>query len=87
MLITQNRTSEYYCELERLTLNEKSNEYIQIPINIEKQFMDGNYLKFISSTKKIPRPEYEQFITKLIDTIRNEAARSFEKSCKSIRLD
>ena len=87
MFITQNRTGEYFTEIEKLTQEELANEYIQIPVSIEQQFIDGNFQKFIKNTNNVPMPEYNLFITQLIGAIRNEAARSFEKCCRYMSIE
>ena len=87
MLIQENRYSEYYVELERIPNQELMNIYISVPYKIEQYLMEGNYIQLLNSIKVYPMKEYEVFINKLVNTIRNEAAQCFQKACNKLSIE
>jgi 26S proteasome regulatory subunit N12 len=48
--------------------------------------MDGNYNKLLEARVTAPAPEFQFFINRVIETIRNEIATSAEKAYSSLTL-
>ena len=86
-LIYKNRTSDYYTELELLTLEEQKNQFISVAVTLEQHFVDGNYYKILHTKQHVPIEIYNYFIDGMIDTVRHEAARSAEKAYKSLKVE
>lgn len=86
-LVYKNRTTDYYTELELLTLEEQKNQYISVALSLEQHFIDGNYHKILHTKQHIPLDIYNYFIDKMIDTVRHEAARSAERAYRSLKID
>jgi len=85
-LLSFNRNTEYCSELELLKLDQFSNEYISLPVEIERSISEGNYSKLISLQNALKEPAYLFYLGKLNSSIRYEIARSAEKSFNSISL-
>ncbi len=85
-LIYKNKTADYYTELELLTVEELKNPCIAVAVALMQHFVDGNYHKIIHNQQAVPLPIYQYFISKMIDTVRHEAARSAEKAYKCLRV-
>ena len=65
-------------------MEDHSDPYISVPVNLETHFADGNYSKVLATKKNVQREEYNFFIDKFIDAVRNEIARSAEVSYESL---
>lgn len=86
-LIYKNRAADYYTEIETLTIEEQKNIYISVAVNLEQYFVDGNYFKILQTKQNVPLQIYNFFIDKMIETVREESARSAEKAYGRLRLE
>jgi len=86
-LIYKNRTADYYTELELLSAEEQKSIYISVAVSLEQYFIDGNYFKILHTKQNVPMQIYNYFIDKMIDTVRQETARSAEKAYKKLLND
>ena len=84
-LLSQNKISEFHVELQSIPSSDHSNIYINVPVSLEQYFVDGNYAKVLA-TKNVPLDAYNFFISKFIDTVRTEIARSVEVSYNQLTL-
>ena len=89
-LLTNQKQQEGRCqfhgELQRIPVEDHSDPYISVPVNLETHFVDGNYSKVLATKKSAQRDEYSFFIDKFIDAVRVELARSAEVSYKSLSI-
>lgn len=90
-LLTQGDISRFHIELEAIynapQFNVEKDKFLQFPINLERNLMEGNYIKIwklLQSDGSLPCKEYQHFTSTLIKTLRVEIAKSIEKTNDSI---
>lgn len=90
-LLTQGDISKFHVELESIynapQFNIDKDKYLQFPIDLERNLMEGNYIKIwklLQSDAELPCKEYQHFTSTLINTLRVEIAKSIEKTTDSI---
>lgn len=85
-LLSNNKTTEFSTEIELIDIKDRSSEYINISLEIERCIMEGNYKK-LSSLKNSNDKYFNYFLNKFDDTIRFQIARSIERSYDSLKLE
>lgn len=92
-LLSQGLVSRFHIELESLSYfqqyNIESDKYLQFPINLEKNLMEGNYIKIwnlLNNHENLPCQEYHIFIDTLVNALRLEIAQSLEKTYTSVPI-
>lgn len=90
-LLSQGLISKFHVELELIynspQYDTESDKYLSFPINLERNLMEGNYIKIwklLKDDHSLPCKEYGHFRSTLIDALRFEIARSLEKTYDSI---
>lgn len=90
-LLTQGDVSKFHIELEAIynapQFNIDKDHYLQFPIDMERNLMEGNYIKIwklLQSEDSLPCKEYQHFTSTLVNTLRVEIAKSIEKTNDSI---
>lgn len=91
-LLSQGLISKFHVELEYIfnkrQYNIEKDSYLQFPINLERNLMEGNYNKIWKllneSDNKLPCKEYKHFIDTLITALRFEIAKSLERTYESL---
>lgn len=99
-LLLQGSISKFHVEMEHVyhsaDLDTERDRYLQFPINLERNLMEGNYIKIWKllneSDAKLPCEEYTHFIDTLTTALRFEILRSLERTylllpinnCKSL---
>lgn len=93
-LLSQGLISKFHIELEQIYNSTKFNidqdNYLKFPINLEKNLMEGNYIKIwklLKQDKSLPCKEYSHFIDTLTNALRFEIAKSLEKTYESIPIN
>ncbi|KAI5952515.1 rpn12 [Candida jiufengensis] len=92
-LLSQGLISKFHIELE-LIYNSKqydveNDKYLNLPINLESNLMEGNYIKIwklLKEEKNLPCKEFNHFIDTLINALRYEISKSIEKTYDSIPI-
>lgn len=92
-LISQGLISKFHIELEYIYntafFDVENDQYLQYPIELEKNLMEGNYIKIwklLQNDALLPCPECRHFKDTLINTLRYEIAKSIEKTNKKIPI-
>lgn len=92
-LLSQGLISKFHVELETIynsrQFNVEKDDYLQFPINLERNLMEGNYIKIwklLQNDSSLPCKEYIHFTETLIKTLRYEIAKSIEKTNDSIPI-
>lgn len=92
-LLSQGLISNFHLELEVLYNSSKfdvdRDHYLQFPISLEKNLMEGNYIKIwklLGDERNLPCKEYKLFIATLINALRFEIAKSLDKTYDSIPI-
>lgn len=92
-LLTQGLISKFHIELELIYNSNKYNiendKFLNFPINLEKNLMEGNYIKIwklLNQERTLPCPEYRHFIGTLTNALRFEIAKSLETAYDSIPI-
>lgn len=90
-LLLQGRISRFHVELEYIvntdTFDVDKDKYLQYPIELEKNLMEGNYIqvwRLLQNDASLPCPEFGHFKDTLVNTLRYEIAKSLEKTNKKI---
>lgn len=93
-LLSQGSISKFHIELENIyscsQYDVDKDVFLQFPINLEKNLMEGNYIKIWKLLKQelaLPCKEYTHFIDTLINALRFEIARSLEKTYESLPIN
>ena len=92
-LLSQGLISKFHVELEVIynssQYDAQQDKYLQFPINLESNLMEGNYIKIwklLKEEKNLPCQEYTHFVDTLINALRFEIAKSLEKTFDSIPI-
>lgn len=92
-LLSQGLISKFHVELEVIynssQYDVQQDKYLQFPINLESNLMEGNYIKIwklLKEEKNLPCQEYTHFVDTLINALRFEIAKSLEKTYDSIPI-
>ena len=92
-LLTQGDISKFHIELESIyhapQFNIDKDKYLQYPIDMERNLMEGNYIKIwklLQADSNLPCKEYQHFTSTLVNTLRVEIAKSIEKTNDSIPI-
>lgn len=92
-LLSQGLISKFHVELETIynsrQFNVDKDKYLQFPIDLERNLMEGNYIKIwklLQNDSALPCKEYIHFTETLINTLRHEIAKSIEKTNDSIAV-
>lgn len=92
-LLSQGLISKFHVELEVIynssQYDTQQDKYLQFPINLESNLMEGNYIKIwklLKEEKNLPCQEYTHFVDTLINALRFEIAKSLEKTYDSIPI-
>lgn len=92
-LLSQGLLSKFHLELEAIYnsphVNVEKDAYLLFPIDLERNMMEGNYLKIwklLQQDSTLPCPEFEHFRSTLVNTLRHEIAKSIEKTNSSIPI-
>ena len=92
-LLSQGLISKFHVELEIIYSSDSydtdADKFLQFPINLERNLMEGNYIKIwklLREEKNLPCKEFGHFIDTLINALRFEIARSLEKTYESIPI-
>ncbi|ABN66500.2 predicted protein [Scheffersomyces stipitis CBS 6054] len=93
-LLSQGLISKFHTELEVIYNSNhddiENDKYLQFPINLERNLMEGNYnkiWKLLKEDKNLPCQEFAHFIDTLIQALRFEIAKSIEKTYESIPIN
>lgn len=92
-LLSQGLISKFHVELEIIynsnQYDVENDSFLQFPINLESNLMEGNYIKIwklLKEEKNLPCLEYTHFVDTLINALRYEIAKSLEKTYSSIPI-
>lgn len=92
-LLSQGLISKFHVELEVIynssQYDAQQDKYLQFPINLESNLMEGNYIKIwklLKEEKNLPCQEYTHFVDTLINALCFEIAKSLEKTYDSIPI-
>ncbi|KAF3992245.1 hypothetical protein FT663_01236 [Candidozyma haemuli var. vulneris] len=90
-LLSQGLISKFHVELETIynspSFNVEKDKYLNYPIDLERNLMEGNYIKIwklLQNEGSLPSKEFHLFTQTLINTLRFEIAKSIEKTNDSI---
>lgn len=94
-LLSQGSISKFHIELETLynssQFDAEKDKYLQFPINLERNLMEGNYIKIWKllneSDSKLPCQEYTHFTATLITALRFEISKSLERTYDSLPIN
>lgn len=73
-LLVENRLGDFHAEMELLGEDDFKNPLVQFPVRLEEWLMEGSYNKILSTSSETPSPLYAPFLTRLVDTVRDEIA-------------
>lgn len=85
-LLVDNRLSEFHSELELLSEKEANSQFVNFPINLERQLMVGIYDEVLDAGLNVPHPSYQFFMDNLLQTVRDSIADCIEVSYKTMKL-
>ncbi|KAK6205160.1 putative nuclear integrity protein [Scheffersomyces amazonensis] len=93
-LLSKGLISNFHIELEIIFNSDQYNieqdKYLQFPINLERNLMEGNYIKIwklLNQKTNLPCIEYEHFIDTLIHALRFEISKSIDKTYKFLPIN
>lgn len=93
-LLSQGLISNFHIELETIynspQYDTENDKYLSFPINLERNLMEGNYIKIwklLKEEKSLPCKEFGHFIETLTNALRFEIAKSLEKTYDSIPIN
>ena len=92
-LLLQGQTLKFHVEMETLYNSSQYNldedKFLQFPVNLERYFMEGDYIKvwkLLQDPSNLPCEEYSHFTETLLNALRYEIALSLEKSYSSLPI-
>jgi 26S proteasome regulatory subunit N12 len=85
-LLSANALAEFHMELERIPFERHSHMHIAYPISLERYIMEGSYgkLRAACAGSAVPHPVYGVLTGKMLETLREEAAKSMELAYTSL---
>lgn len=86
-LLSHNRIGEFHTELELILPEKHTNVFVKHPVLLEQYLMEGSYKKVVAAREDVPSPSYSYFMTKLIETVRDEMADCSEKAYLSLSTE
>ena len=85
-LMGQNRIAEFLTELELIGLSARSDPYIDYALRLEHYLMEGSYSKMREEKNHLPHKAFGLFVTRLMDTVREEIADFCERSYTTLTV-
>jgi len=85
-LLVENRTAEFHMELELLPAGVRQDKFLHYVIQVEQWMMDGAYSKVSESSRSIPDPGFQWFVSMLASTVCSEVASCIEKAYPSLKV-
>eukprot|EP00762_Andalucia_godoyi_P000836 ANDGO_03862.mRNA.1 putative 26S proteasome non-ATPase regulatory subunit 8 len=86
-LLAKNELSAFHVELERIPFARQADPLIAYAIALERHLMEGSYVKLRSScVDKLPHQAFRVFVPKILETVREEAAKSVEAAYKNLSV-
>lgn len=85
-LLSNNRNTDYFFELEFLQLTDFDNKFISLAVEVEHCISEGNYNKLFKIRESMNDGHYDKFLNKLGSSIRYQIAKSIERSYDSISI-
>lgn len=86
-LLSQNRVADFHTELELLPCEIiQSNKFIQHPLSLEQNLMEGRYNKLFKAKGNSPAECYNFFTDILLDTVRDEIGACLERAYERISV-
>lgn len=85
-LLAANKISDFHTELELIPHQNQESKFIQFPLRLEQQLMEGSYNKVLTAGKDVPLAHYSFFMQVLDGTVREKIAQCSEKAYEFIPL-
>lgn len=87
-LLAWNALAEFHMELERIPFARHSDAQIAYPISLERCIMEGAYGKLRAAclSSALPHPVFGALTGKMLETLREEAAKSIERAYTSLAI-
>jgi len=85
-LLVSNKLSEFHTELELIPYEQRGNRFVQFPISLEQDLMEGSYNKVLAASQNTPSPYFKFFLDILIQTVRKKIATCTEKAYERLPI-
>ncbi|OWZ58528.1 hypothetical protein LQV05_004186 [Cryptococcus neoformans] len=85
-LLSENLLTEFHTLLETLKPEELNDSFVRLPVDLERWLMEGSYNKVYRARDRVPRPEFEFLLERLMGTVRGQIASTIESSYPSLPL-
>eukprot|EP01092_Planopodium_desertum_P008193 TRINITY_DN3402_c0_g1_i4.p1 TRINITY_DN3402_c0_g1~~TRINITY_DN3402_c0_g1_i4.p1 ORF type:complete len:153 (-),score=31.08 TRINITY_DN3402_c0_g1_i4:87-545(-) len=83
-LLALSKLGHFHAAVETIPLADHKDLYIQFPMQLESYLMEGNYNKAFKSVAAAPAEEYNFYLDKLLQTVREEIATCLEVSYETL---
>ncbi|KAK1925020.1 26S proteasome non-ATPase regulatory subunit 8 [Papiliotrema laurentii] len=83
-LLSEGQLTSFHQTLETLTVNDLSDVFIKLAVDLERWLMEGQYNRVYRARDRVPRPEYSYLLDRLVSQVRNQIASTMESSYPSI---
>ncbi|WWC61184.1 uncharacterized protein I303_103764 [Kwoniella dejecticola CBS 10117] len=85
-LLSQGLLTQFHTLLESLKIEQLSDVFVKLPVDLERWLMEGAYNKVYRAKDRVPREEFGFLLEKLMGTVRVQIATTIETSYKSLPL-
>ncbi|ODN84750.1 hypothetical protein L202_00628 [Cryptococcus amylolentus CBS 6039] len=85
-LLSENLLTEFHTVLETLQPEQLNDSFVRLPVDLERWLMEGAYNKVYRAKDRVPRPEFEFLLERLMGTVRGQIASTIESSYPSLPL-
>ncbi|OCF71934.1 26S proteasome regulatory subunit N12 [Kwoniella mangroviensis CBS 8886] len=85
-LLSEGLLTEFHTLLETLKVEQLSDIFVKLPVDLEKWLMEGAYNKVYRAKDRVPREEFGFLLERLMGTVRGQIASTIETSYPSLPL-
>jgi 26S proteasome regulatory subunit N12 len=69
-LLSEGQLTSFHQTLETLTVNDLSDVFIKLAVDLERWLMEGQYNRVYRARDRVPRPEYSYLLDRLVSQVR-----------------
>ncbi|WWC90087.1 uncharacterized protein L201_005020 [Kwoniella dendrophila CBS 6074] len=85
-LLSEGLLTEFHTLLETLKVEQLSDVFVKLPVDLERWLMEGAYNKVYRAKDRVPREEFGFLLERLMGTVRGQIASTIETSYSSLPL-
>jgi len=85
-LLASNKLSEFHTELELIPYEQRGSRFVQFPVSLEQDLMEGSYNKVLAASQSAPSSYFKFFLDILVQTVRKKISTCTEKAYEALPI-